>query len=189
VDSRRKDRCSPKPPLDSAALREIALRYVGKYATSRAKLSAYLTRKVRERGWEGEQRPDVVGIANRFAEQGYVDDAAFALAQSRSLAGRGYGKRRLTDKLRLAGIEEADRGSAIEHADGEAVESALRFAKRRRIGPFALAAPDIKQREKWIASMIRGGHGFAVARAISAMRPGSEVDLDQLHELTYRGDA
>jgi regulatory protein len=180
---------SPPPPLDLLALRELALRYVGQYATSRAKLAAYLLRKIRERGWEGDPAPDVMEIANRFAEQGYVDDAAFALAQSRSLGARGYGKRRLTEKLRLTGIEEPDRAAAIDHADAEAVDAALRFAQRRRIGPFSSAAGDIRQREKWIAAMIRAGHGFPIARALSAMLPGSAIDVDRLREFTDRSQA
>jgi regulatory protein len=184
VDSRRTARRSPPPQLDSASLRDLALRYVGKYATSRAKLGAYLTRKIRERGWHGDNAPDVNQIANRFAEQGYVDDAAFALAQSRSLGARGFGKRRLTEKLRLAGIEGDDRAPANEHADGVSAESAVRFAERRRIGPFAASPGDIRQREKWVAAMIRAGHGFQVAKAISLMTPGVEIDLDQLRELS-----
>ena len=67
------------------------MRYVGRYSTTRAKLSAYLARKVRERGWDGTREPDLVRIADRFAEQGYVDDAAYALAKSEALTGRGYG--------------------------------------------------------------------------------------------------
>lgn len=184
VSSRRHSRRSPPAPLDSKQLQELALRYVGKYATSRAKLCAYLARKVRERGWNGDQPPDVAEIANRFADQGYVDDAAFALSQSRSLSARGYGKKRLSDKLRLAGIEEADQSAAIQHADGAAVEAALRFAEKRRIGPFALAAADMRQREKWIGAMIRGGHGFGLARALCSMQPGSPIDVNELREVT-----
>ena len=43
----------PLPPLDQPALERAALRYVERYATTRAKLVAYLTRKLRERGADG----------------------------------------------------------------------------------------------------------------------------------------
>ena len=162
------------PPLDAARLQELALNYVGKYATTRAKLRAYLARKIRERGWDG-QAPDLERIADRFAELGYIDDAAYALGKSRSLAARGYGKRRLTQQLRVAGVEEGDSQAATDHADAEAVAAALRFAQRRRIGPFASAAPDPRQREKAIAAMVRAGHNFALARAIAGLAPGGEV--------------
>jgi regulatory protein len=163
-------------------LQELALRYVGKYATTRAKLRAYLARKIRERGWDGEGEPDLESLANRFAELGYIDDAAFAMAKSRALSARGYGKRRLSDKLRMAGVDHADSVAARAHADSEAVDAALRFAQRRRLGPFAAEAPDPRGREKWIAAMVRAGHGFALARAIAAMPGGTKIDLDELRE-------
>ena len=167
-------------------MRELALRYVGKYATTRAKLREYLTRKILERGWAGGSEPDLEAMAARFAELGLIDDAAFALAKSRSLSARGYGKRRLSDQLRRAGVAEADGVDASAHAEDEAVESALRYARRRRIGPFADAAPDPHQREKWIAAMVRAGHGFTLASAISRLEPGQEIDLDQLRERFQR---
>ena len=97
-----------RPPLDQSKLQELALRYVERFATTRAKLREYLARKLRERGWKGEREPDLGAISERFAELGYIDDAAYALGKARSLAGRGYGKRRLVDKLRVAGVEEQD---------------------------------------------------------------------------------
>jgi regulatory protein len=174
--------------MDQARLQELALRYVGKYATTRAKLSGYLDRKIRERGWEGDRPADIGGLAERFAELGYVDDAAYALGQSRSLSARGYGKRRLADRLRLAGVGDADAEEARRHADTEAVRAALRLAERRRLGPFASIAADRPQREKWIAAMIRAGHGFWLARTIATMLPGADVDEDQLREFVQSTD-
>jgi regulatory protein len=169
-------------PLGPEQLRELALRYVGKYATTRAKLRQYLVRKLRERGWSGDAVPDLERLADRFVELGLVDDAAYALAKSRSMSARGYGKRRLVDQLRRAGVDKADGADAEAHAEDEAVDAALRLARRRRIGPFASQSADPRLREKWIASMVRGGHGFALARTISTMSPGQEFDLNQLYE-------
>ena len=180
-----KPRSQPRrapPPLNAEQLRELALRYVGRYATTRAKLRQYLSRKIRERGWDDDRAPELEPLADRFAELGLIDDAAYALAKSRSLSARGYGKRRLADQLRHAGIEEADGADAVAHAEEAAVDAALRLAQRRRIGPFADHLADPRQREKWIAAMVRAGHGFALARAICAMPPGQELDLYQLRE-------
>jgi len=169
-------------PLDSKRLEELALRYVGRYATSRAKLIAYLSRKLRERGWSDDREPQLEMLAARFSDLGYVDDAAYALAKSQSLSSRGYGKRRLDDKLRLAGIDDEDGAAAREHADTQAVDAVLRFARRRRIGPFATQEPDLKQRQKAIASMVRAGHSFGLARVIADMPAGAEVDMNLLCE-------
>lgn len=172
------------PPLDDRRLNELALRYVGKYATTRAKLRMYLQRKLRERGWEGQSQPDLAALADRFATLGYVDDAAFALGKARSLGARGYGERRVADELRVAGVDAGDRAAASTHAHGEALDAALRFARRKRIGPFSSELAEREQRQKWIGAMIRAGHGFAVARVISALPPGAVINLDQLRDDT-----
>lgn len=174
--------------LNDSSLQELALFYVGKYATTRAKLRSYLLRKIRERGWEGERAPGLDSLINRLAELGYVDDAAYALNASRALSARGYGKRRLAQKLRLHGVDETDRVAADAHADEEAVAAALRFAERRRLGPFAGAAPDPPQREKWIAALVRAGHGFGLARAIAGIAPGEEIDTEALRDHVYRAE-
>ncbi|MFL6759272.1 regulatory protein RecX [Sphingomonas sp.] len=181
MKTRSRPRSAPAP-LDADRLRELALRYVGKYATTRAKLRQYLTRKVRERGWAGDDEPDLDQIGDRFAELGYVNDGAFAMAKSRALSARGYGKRRLADQLRMAGVDEDDGAAATVHADQVALDSALRLAERKRFGPFANAIPDPAQREKWIAAMVRAGHGFALAKTIAGLPPGAEIDIDQLRE-------
>lgn len=174
-------------PLDSKRLAELALRYVGRYATTRAKLRAYLARKIRERGWSDTAEPDLDRLAARFCELGYVDDLAYALAKSQALSSRGYGKRRLEEKLRIAGIDEADGAEARDDADARAVDSALRFAERRRIGPYGPSDGDPKQREKAIAAMVRAGHPFSLARAIVALGPGAAVDVDELREQSRMG--
>lgn len=170
----------PRPPLDAAKLEEMALSYVGRFATSRARLIDYLVRKLRERGWAGMVEPDLDGLAERFTRLGYVDDRAYALAKARSLSSRGYGARRVQQALALAGISEEEGDDARDLAKAEAVESALRFARRRSIGPFAAALPDLSAREKALAAMIRAGHPFGLARAIVDLAPGDQPDPEQL---------
>lgn len=160
----------------------MALRYVGRYATTRAKLRSYLARKLRERGWEGIGEPDLEALAGRLADLGYVDDAAYAMSKAQALSARGFGKRRLDDKLRHAGVGEEDGVAAREHAGAQAVDAALRFAERRRMGPFASATLDPKQREKALAAMVRAGHPFALARAIIRLGPGEQIDQEELRE-------
>lgn len=167
-------------PLDQAQLEQLALSYVGRFATSRRRLEQYLERKLRERGWAGADGPDPAAVAGRMCQAGYVDDAAYSLAKARELVGRGFGARRLADRLRSAGIDEEAGAEALELAGREAAAAALVFARRRRIGPFAAAAPDPRERERAIAAMIRAGHGFALARVIVDAMPGEEITAEQL---------
>jgi regulatory protein len=121
-------------PLDRAGLDRLAIAYVGRYATTRAKLAAYLRRKLAERGWEGPGPAPVEAIVERCAELGYVDDRAFAEARAVSLTRRGYGPRRLAAALLGAGIEPDDMAQARERAEEDRPLCRL-AARPRRTAP------------------------------------------------------
>jgi regulatory protein len=163
-NSRRQRRARP---LDRARLEELALAYVARFATSEAKLAAYLGRKLRERGWaEGEGGPpDMAALTRRYAELGYVDDEAYAAAKSGGLLRRGYGPRRIVQALQMAGIGENERLAALPSEDN-ARRAALVMARKRRFGPFGGERPDPARRERQIAAMLRAGHALDNAREI-----------------------
>jgi regulatory protein len=166
----------PRPPVDEPALRELALAYVARFATSRSKLSRYLRRKLMERGWAGSGEAPVDAIVEQAAAAGFVDDPSYALAKARSLGARGYGERRVAMALREAGIGEEDAGAARDHARETATEAALRYARRRRLGPFAEGTADPRDSAKALAAMMRAGHPFDIARRILALP--AEFDSD-----------
>lgn len=168
----------PKPPLDAASLEQLALAYVGRFATTRAKLAVYLARKVRERGWGGTGSAPIEPLVTRMAELGYVDDRAFAAARGAALGRRGYGARRVGLALRAAGIEDEDAADANATARDGAWEAALRFAARRKLGPFAPSESDRPMREKALAAMLRAGHPLDLALQLIAASPGEVPEPD-----------
>ncbi len=168
----RSDR--PARPLDAAALDRLALRYVERFATTRAKLVQYLNRKIRERGWEGDSA-DPAALAERFAELGYIDDRAFGEARARSLTRRGMGSRRVALALTQAGIAGADREEILPDVAEQAIDTALRFAERRRFGPFAETVVDRPVQEKQVGTMVRAGHSPDLARRIVRLAPGDDT--------------
>jgi regulatory protein len=168
----RKSHKKPRPPLDGEALERLALFYVGRYATTKAKLAVYLRRKVQERGWSDESQPAIEPLVQRFVELGYIDDGAFAAARAASLQRRGYGERRIAQALRAAGIGDGDAAQAREASREGAFQAALRFAERKRIGPFAAEEPDRRSRERAFAAMVRAGHPLDLTRRILAARLG-----------------
>ncbi|MEP2551944.1 MAG: regulatory protein RecX [Marinomonas sp.] len=180
---RREPRPPPKP-LTETRLRDLALHYAAKYATTAAKLESYLTRKIRERGMaeadDGSPQdiPAIVGgIVARLVELKYVDDEAYAKARTGSLLRRGYGKRRVAEDLRYAGVDEHTREDTAPSTPATR-EAAITLARKRRFGPYAAdRAPDEgdgdeqprlepSKRQKQIAAMLRAGHGFDTARII-----------------------
>ncbi len=169
---------SPSPPLDAEALERCALHYAGRYSTTRVKLAAYLARKLRDRGWAGEGEPGVDRLIAKMADLGYVNDRAFATARAASLGRRGYGERRIGAAIRAAGIDESDSGEARALARDNAWTSALRFAERKRIGPYSGEEGDRAKREKAIGAMLRAGHPLDLARRIVTAKPGEIPDAD-----------
>lgn len=145
-------------------LRDLALSYVARFATSGAKLEGYLARKLRERGVaEGEEPPDIRDVVTRLVELGYVDDEAYARARAGGLLRRGYGGRRVEQSLRAAGIDEELR-SAVSPDEAGARRAAFILARKRGFGPFGAELTDRAKREKQLAAMIRAGHKFDIAR-------------------------
>ncbi|MEO6040487.1 MAG: RecX family transcriptional regulator [Croceibacterium sp.] len=162
VNRPERPRRAPRP-LDPAALSELALGYAARFATTAAKLERYLTRKLRERGWDGDQPPDTAAITERLVALGFVDDAAFAEARTRSLLRRGYGERRIGQALAEAGIGREER-ARLRPGEVPARAAALALARKRRLGPFGPAPADRAGREKQLAAMLRAGHRLDSAR-------------------------
>lgn len=161
-------RRTPKP-LDEESLQRLALHYVGRYATTCAKLATYLRRKIRERGWAGTGDPDVDATVTSCADAGYVDDAGFAEARSATLTRRGFGSRRIGQALAGAGIAR-ETAEAFAHDDETALAAAEAFARRRRIGPFAAMPPDEPARRRAFAAMLRAGHSIQLASRFTRAR-------------------
>ena len=181
-----------KRPLDETSLRDLALSYAARFASTGARLEAYLARKIRERGVAEDQdgrvrELDVTGLVTRLIELGYVDDDAYARMKSRDLAQRGYGARRVEQALWAAGVEEHVReDNALSEAQQR--RAAGLMAKKRRFGAYARAlsqsdegdngnsAERQKQRDKQIAAMLRAGHDFEMVRFI--LDAASQEDIE-----------
>ncbi len=184
-----------KPPLDETALRDLALSYVARFASTGARLEAYLARKLKERGVaEGADgraaRIDVPALVGRLVELGYVDDAAYARMRARDLGARGYGARRVEQALWAAGVDE---GIRAETAPAEAARrrAAVLMAQKRRLGLFGDGREDSadplsarKAHEKAVAAMLRAGHDYEHVRFILAATDSGRIDewLDEAAE-------
>lgn len=152
-------------PLDQAALDAIAVRYLERFQTTRARLVRLLVTKVRLRGWvEDAPPPDIEAMADRFVALGYVNDSAFAQARARGLARRGMGHARIRQALSASGVAADDQADAIGAHDPH--ESAVAFARRKRLGPFGAAPADQKGRQRQFAAMARAGHPPRLIQAI-----------------------
>lgn len=173
----------PQTPLNTSSLKELTLRYISRYATTRHRLAVYLRRKVRERGWDGEPEAEaaIEALLNWADNLGAVDDAAFARSRVRSLGRRGLGSMRVRQALAGAGIEQSVAEEAL--SDLDALEAAAAYLRRRRWGPYGQGAPfDQDARRKAFAAMMRAGHRPDLARTL--LRLTSEEELEALRQET-----
>lgn len=178
-----------RKPLNAAKLDELALAYVARFATSRAKLMRYLSRKIRESDWtdQSDAMAACEAIADRMERLRFLDDRQYAAMRAGAMTRRGLGVRRVKAQLFVDGIAPEDSGEAVAEAEGKALASAVDFARRRRLGPFAVRAADDpaddpKERERQVAAFARAGHGLELARRILAIAPGDEEALAALDD-------
>lgn len=173
--SRRREPQPPRP-LDAAGLQALALHYAARFATTSMKLRQYLQRKLRERPWVSEAAPDLDALVARLVALGYVDDAGWAVMKRREMQSRGLGPRRVAQALGAAGV--GDVSPADEAATESPFAAAIRFARRRRLGPYRResAADDPATHKKALAAMMRAGHGFDVARRVLATRDADAAE-------------
>jgi regulatory protein len=169
--------------LDAERLGELAIAYVARFATSRAKLSRYLARKIYESQWVDAVDADTAREAAvaKMARLGFLDDRQYAAMRGSAMTRRGLGARRVEAQLRVDGIAEVDADEALAAAREGALGAALGFARRRRFGPFAARAEDDPaQRERRVAAFVRAGHAPVLARRILAVAPGDAEALAAL---------
>lgn len=185
-----------KPPLGEAQLRDLALHYAARFATTGARLEGYLVRKVRERGLaeDADGRTiaiDIPALVARLVELGYVDDDAYARMRARDLGARGYGARRVEETLRHAGVGESLRQA---HAPGEAAsrKAVALMARKRRLGPYGAQGAETgdplairKAREKAVAALLRAGHQYDHVRFI--LGAASPEDVEEWLGEAYEG--
>ena len=183
--NRRASSDRSKRPLGTARLDELALAYVARFATSRAKLTRYLSRKIRESEWTGEVDAMTAceAVADRMERLQFLDDRQYAAMRAGAMTRRGLGVRRVKAQLYVDGIAPEDSGEAVAVAEGAAMSAAIGFARRRRFGPFAVrTVVDPKTRERQVAAFARAGHSLALARRILAVPPGDEAALAALDD-------
>ena len=164
-----------KPP-GAARLRESALLHLSRFATTQAGLERVLGNRLRRwaRAAQAEGQEVAAALAEGLAAAkaiaaamvaaGAVNDADFAAARARRLARGGRSRRAMAAHLAAKGIAPADAAAAMAAAPSEA-DTALALCRKRRIGPFARAAPDAALRLKWLGMLARAGFSRAVADA------------------------
>lgn len=178
-------------PATSERLEKAAYHYLERFATSAENLRRVLMRRVdRSALLHGTDRAEgaraVDRIVARFQEVGLLDDMAYAQARAASLHRQGKGVRAIRRGLMRKGVEAEVIDSALATlAEDVALETgadpgagqqadlrttdmaaAIRYARRRRIGPYRDAAAREASRGRDLAALGRQGFDYDTARRV-----------------------
>jgi regulatory protein len=186
---------NPQPP-DEAAVREMALTYLARYAATEAGLLRALKRRIDRWARLAQTQdtdPDTIaaqaavamqaarGVVARLAAAGAVNDAAFAESRARSLARAGRSRRAIGAHLAAKGVSAETQRLLVSPDDIDSeLAAALVLARRRRIGPFRAGdPPDAAGRRRELAILARAGFPQSVAaRALDTAAPEAEARVN-----------
>lgn len=165
-------------PTDPKKLREKLRRsgfaYLQRYSASEAHFRELMEQKLRR--WEaagyvalGEIGAGdlVAALTAEFRELGLLDDAGFAASRVASARRKGTSRLKIALGLRAKGVDGELAKTAIEEEGTDEMVAALRFCRRRRIGPWRRGErPDRDGLNKEIAMLARQGFATQLGRAV-----------------------
>jgi len=165
---RRRQRVNPQ------SLERWAVHHLGRYSSSASNLGWVLKRRVRriEQAQE-ESFPEasewIAATVADLIKGGYLDDRKYARAIAVRMRERGLSARRIESHLSGKGVSWEISRETVEEVSGkgEEFEAALRYARRRRLGPFRLD-PDVREerRQRDLAALGRSGFSYGIASRI-----------------------
>ena len=166
-------------------LRNAALHYLDRYATSSAHLRRLLLAKVARSARAHGSDPQagaaaVEALIAEFLGAGVLDDARYAGERALVLFRRGASARAIRGALLAKGVASDLIEPALERLGAEATEpelaAALAYARRRRLGPYRSPEARAAMREKDLAALGRRGFGYDLARRVIETRDVSELE-------------
>ncbi len=166
-------------------LRNAALYYLDRYATSSAHLRRLLLVKVarsaRAHGTDPQAGAAAVdALIAEFLVAGVLDDARYAKDRALVLFRRGASARAIRGALLAKGVASELIEPALERLGGEAAEpelaAALAYARRRRLGPYRSPQARAEMRDKDLTALGRRGFGYGLARRVIETRDLRELE-------------
>ncbi|WP_135081170.1 regulatory protein RecX [Terasakiella sp. SH-1] len=170
------DKKIPKP-VTAQSLRNAALRYLDRFATSRENLRQVLMRRVQKSHYHHntsleEASQWIEDLLDKLQDAKFVDDLRYAEGRAGALHRKGTSQRVIRMKLKEKGIREEDINQALdalrEETDSPNLErdAAIALAKRRRLGPWRLPEKRKAMRDKDLAALARAGFSYDLAQDI-----------------------
>ena len=154
-------------------LRNIALYYLERFESSEETLRQVLKRRIDKYAFANkEYNPDEAyrwaeEIINECLKQNFINDRRFAEFKVNDYLNAGKPKRYIEQKLKQKGIDEKIICSIFDETDYSEKDTALNFARKKKIGCFRNDAEERKTfRQKDLGALIRAGFDYDIAKEI-----------------------
>lgn len=150
-------------------LKNIALYYLKRFETSEYNLRSVLKRRIDDYAYwnkefdKKEAYQWLDDLVKDFVRLGYVDDERFAEIRIRGYLSAGKSPRYILNKLKEKGIDEDLADKLLNEQEYDAFESALKLAKKKKIGPYSIDENLRRERRnKDMGVLIRAGFDYDV---------------------------
>jgi regulatory protein len=124
----------------------------------------------------------IEALLDDLVRLGLIDDRAFAEGRARRLVEQGRPSRRIVQELAAKGVDRDVALAALERVGEETpdldLSAALAFARRRRLGPYAVPGGRERTPEQALAAFARAGFPYAVARQVLEASSVEEIEAE-----------
>lgn len=183
---------SPKPrkkrvprKMTRSRLRNIAVHYFEQRTTTRGHLRFLLQRRIRtsllhHEGDEAEMVAWLDPLLDELERMGLLNDRAWAISRIERLRRRGLSERAMRAKLREKRVAPELIEELLADRPVDPLLNAVRYARKRRIGPFRDHGREERQ-QKDLGKLARAGHPYDVAHRVL------ELTRDEADDIWYGG--
>ena len=186
-----------EPKLDADRIKKRltnkALHYLGRYASTSARLKAILHKFAKLK--LGQADPALLDhmireVVESCVRLGYVDDEAFIKSQLRQGLRNGFSKQRILLKLAQRGISRELAVAVMDEQTGEPSDkednelaAALIYARKKSVGPYSRAESRPLENQRHLARLARNGFSFDVVKQVMALPSADAADdlLDKIY--------
>jgi len=180
---------SPRGPT-ADYLERAAIAYLGRFASSRANLRRVLLTKARRRArraqleWDdaldGEMSAAIDALISKLQRLELIDDRRYAETKVAALHARGRSQRAIQAALAAKGLDRSIVDDAFNAQFGDPIaaerEAAIRYARRRRMGPYRDEQNRAERQQKDLAAMARAGFSYGVAKDVIQAEDSAALD-------------
>jgi regulatory protein len=173
----------PFRKITKVRLRNIGLYYLERFESSVQNLREVLKRRVDKYAFENkdfnkaEAYQWIEEVLAEFEKLNYVNDERYAELKVKDYLAAGKPARYIKIKPKAKGIDEKTAQTLLEKQDYDAKTMALRFAKKKKIGPYRFDEAKQKElRQKDMGTLLRAGFDYEIVCDILSQNFEQEED-------------